>query len=131
MRVDKTETQFYSAMTKVGSSRKFTGSFYLSDLITKFRITVNAIDTKGRIGYLNSAFQTQLPFYLQFEMPTSMAVGDVMKIPVNVKNLADDTMEFTLTVQTDSMLSSSFSSSTTYKVKSKKTETIDIEVTAK
>jgi len=51
LRIDKTETQFYSALTSIGRSRTYKGSFYLSDLITDFRITANAIDTKGRIGY--------------------------------------------------------------------------------
>jgi len=51
MRVDKTETQFYTALTKIEKGNKFEGSFYLSDLVTKFRITANALDTKGRIGY--------------------------------------------------------------------------------
>jgi hypothetical protein len=51
MRVDMTETVFYSS-AKHTKNGKLTGSFYLSDLITKFRIITDSFDTKGRIGYL-------------------------------------------------------------------------------
>lgn len=50
-----TETVLYNSanFTKNG---KLKGNFYLSDLITKFRITVNSFDTNGRIGYTRSDF---------------------------------------------------------------------------
>jgi uncharacterized protein YfaS (alpha-2-macroglobulin family) len=54
-RVDLTETVLFSSSNRVkGGSLK--GSFRLSDLITKFRITANAIDTKGVIGYRKQLF---------------------------------------------------------------------------
>lgn len=49
-RVDLTETVLFTSSNKVKSGT-FKGQFRLSDLITKFRITVNAIDAKGSIGY--------------------------------------------------------------------------------
>jgi len=52
-RVDLTETVLFSSASVVQGSTQ--GSFYLSDLITKFRITVNAIDVNGAIGYQRSS----------------------------------------------------------------------------
>ena len=49
-RVDLTETVLFSSSNRVRTG-KLSGSFHLSDLITKFRITVNAIDASGLIGY--------------------------------------------------------------------------------
>ncbi len=88
-------------MTKIERGNKFTGSFYLSDLVTKFRFTVNAIDTKGRIGYTQSSVQTQLPFYLLFELPPAMTVGDILTIPVTVKNNGPNTMTYSITAETE------------------------------
>ena len=49
-RIDFTETVLYNTAnrTRRGVLR---GSFFLSDLITKFRIIVNAFDSNGLIGY--------------------------------------------------------------------------------
>jgi hypothetical protein len=54
-RVDLTETVLFSSSNRV-SSGSLKGQFRLSDLITKFRITVNAIDEKGAIGYRKMNF---------------------------------------------------------------------------
>ena len=48
-RVDLTETVLFSSSSRV-SSGSLKGQFRLSDLITKFRITVNASDVQGAIG---------------------------------------------------------------------------------
>jgi len=49
-RIDLTETVLFSSSNRVNSGI-FKGSLRLSDLITKFRITVNAIDSTGVLGY--------------------------------------------------------------------------------
>lgn len=46
--VDMTETLFYKSAVQVSKSRNsmtYTGSFYLSDLITQFRLTANAFSS--------------------------------------------------------------------------------------
>lgn len=86
-RSDLTETVFFNSANKTNSLGKVTGSFYLSDLITKFRLIANAFDTAGVIGYEVGYFQTQKPLYISFELPTAYTVGDLMDITVNVVNL--------------------------------------------
>ena len=54
-RVDLTETVLFSSSNRIRSGI-LKGSFQLSDLITNFRITANAIDTRGAIGYKKANF---------------------------------------------------------------------------
>lgn len=52
-----TETVFYCSANRTKNG-KLSGSFSLSDLITKFRITANTFDATGKIGYTKRDFQT-------------------------------------------------------------------------
>lgn len=85
-RVDMTETVFYSATQPLSKSGKFSGEFYLSDLITEFRITANAFSSDGVLGYNSANFQAAKPFYIQYELPSSFLVGDILDIPVTINN---------------------------------------------
>lgn len=52
--VDMTETLFYSSAIPLKLSKNsmtYSGSFYLSDLITKFRLTANAFSSQGAFGF--------------------------------------------------------------------------------
>ena len=57
-RVDFTETLLFSTQTQTKNGF-LSGSFYISDLITKFEIKANSFTKNGRIGYKQSYFQTQ------------------------------------------------------------------------
>ena len=131
LRVDKTETVFYQTMERLGNNRKMKGSFYLSDLVTDFRITVNGIDNSGRVGYAYSSVQTQLPFYILYELPVSMTIDDVLYVPVTVKNLADETVSYSLTLTASPELEVSFDESELSNVRSGKSDTVYVMVTAK
>jgi len=85
-RVDLTETVLFSSSNRV-SSGSLKGQFRLSDLITKFRITVNAIDVKGAIGYKKMNFQSNKPLYVNFDVPTTMTLGDKIKVDMRIGNL--------------------------------------------
>lgn len=54
-RIDLTETVLFSSASVVTNGQG-QGTFYLSDLITKFRVTVNAIDVNGVVGYQKTTF---------------------------------------------------------------------------
>lgn len=85
-RVDLTETVLFSSSNRVRSGT-FRGQFRLSDLITKFRITVNSIDARGAIGYRNMNFQSNKPLYVNFDVPTTMTVDDKIKVNLRIGNL--------------------------------------------
>mmetsp|Transcript_30258 Transcript_30258/g.29579 ORF Transcript_30258/g.29579 Transcript_30258/m.29579 type:complete len:160 (+) Transcript_30258:2833-3312(+) len=64
-------------------------------------------------------------------MPPAVTVGDVMQIPVSVKNNGPNTMTFALTAETEKHLSGFVPQTfAEMKVKSGKTETVNVEVTA-
>jgi uncharacterized protein YfaS (alpha-2-macroglobulin family) len=83
-----TETVFYSSALKTRTGI-INGTFKLSDLITKFRISANSFDKSGALGYSRSDFQTQKPFYIDFQLPPSMVVGDSLSIPIFAYNNMD------------------------------------------
>jgi hypothetical protein len=49
-RVDMTESVFYATAMRTSDGR-IKGSFVLSDLITRFRLTANAFNNDGMIGH--------------------------------------------------------------------------------
>lgn len=63
-----TDTVFYSTAnyTKSGVYR---GSFFLSDLVSQFRISANAFDNFGRLGFGSKLIISQKPFYINIQLP--------------------------------------------------------------
>ncbi len=64
--VDMTETVFYSTAVRVDQAASYADSFYLSDLITTFRISANAFDSQGALGFNTLLIQTEKLFYIDF-----------------------------------------------------------------
>ncbi len=85
-RIDLTETVLFSSSNKIKSG-VLKGQFRLSDLITKFRITVNSIDSKGTIGYKKVNFQSNKQLYVSFDVPSTMTVSDKIQVNVKIGNL--------------------------------------------
>ncbi|CDW79846.1 a-macroglobulin complement component [Stylonychia lemnae] len=85
-RIDLTETVMYQS-AGMATKGEIKGSFYLSDIITKFRIIADAFSTTGQLGYQQVSLQTQKPVYMTFDIPASMIVGDIIKINAQVFNL--------------------------------------------
>eukprot|EP00347_Sterkiella_histriomuscorum_P007254 403349667 len=108
-RFDTTETVFYSAASMTDRQGKYLVSFYLSDLITTYRITANAFDTQGRIGYSKSILISRSDFYVSFQLPQQMTLGDSLLIPVYIYNNFDQNVNATLEVFTiDDNLTANF-----------------------
>jgi hypothetical protein len=51
-------------------------SFVLSDLITQFKVTANAFNSNGALGFKIGNFQTREDITLTFEIPTKLVEGD-------------------------------------------------------
>ena len=103
-RVDLTETVLFSSSNRV-SGGKIKGTFRLSDLITQFRVTVNAIDAKGVIGYKKANFQSNKPLYISFDVPSTMTVSDKINVDLRIGNL--NAYSLNVRVTTDSPKSDS------------------------
>ena len=50
-RIDLTETVLYRSASRTSKSGEVKGTFYLSDLITKFRVIADAFNSTGSLGY--------------------------------------------------------------------------------
>eukprot|EP00347_Sterkiella_histriomuscorum_P004662 403359590 len=110
-RFDTTETVFYQAAVLTDREGRYTVRFYLSDLITSFRITANAFDTLGRMGYSRSLLISRSNFYISFQLPQQMTIGDSLVIPVYIYNNFDQEVVASLEINTfDNNLTATFQS---------------------
>ncbi|CDW88298.1 a-macroglobulin complement component [Stylonychia lemnae] len=100
-RFDTTETVFYQAAVLTDNQGKYSGSFYISDLITQFRISANAFDTRGVFGYKYLVINSRSNFYIEFQLPSQMSVGDELIIPVTIYNYYNETLTVNLYASTD------------------------------
>ena len=68
----------------------------MSDVITNFRISAIAVDTKGRVGHHESIIESRQIFHIEFYLPESFTIGDDLQIPVTVRNLGQEKLEYYL-----------------------------------
>jgi len=48
----------------------------MSDVITNFRISAIAIDTKGRVGHNENIIESREIFHIEFHLPEAFTIGD-------------------------------------------------------
>ncbi|KER09923.1 MAG: hypothetical protein HY22_08460 [[Candidatus Thermochlorobacteriaceae] bacterium GBChlB] len=73
-------------------------SFYNSDDVTSFRITVEGVAEQGLVGRHESTFFTQLPFSMAVKVPTEVSMGDRVLIPLTIANNTDKSVTGNLVV---------------------------------
>jgi len=95
-----TESVFFSAAKRT-SNGKISGSFVLSDLITKFRLTANVFNKDGAIGFNQKTLQSQKAFYINYALPVSMVVGDELDIPIYLFNNLDSNAQVNLNIESN------------------------------
>ena len=84
-RYDLKETLFYATGNGTDNG-VFKGQFFLSDLITQFRISANSFDFVGRLGFNTALITSRKAFYITFNLPVNMVQGDQLKVPVYMFN---------------------------------------------
>jgi len=67
---------------------------------------------------------------LNFEAPPALTAGDTILIPLNVKNLGDETLKYTLTAQSNPELTIMTVFESEYTVYPSSTDTLTIQVNA-
>ena len=65
----------------------------LADTITTWKLAVVASTQDGRIAETESDFRTFQPFFLEFNPPQTLTVGDEVTLPVTVRNYLDKTQK--------------------------------------
>ena len=86
MRNDFRSTVYWNGKVEVDKSGVAKVEFYNNDEISSFRVTVEGIAQDGMIGRTEKTFYTQTPFSLATRIPIEVATGDVLNIPVSLKN---------------------------------------------
>lgn len=84
-RVNFKETQYFTKFIKT-SNGKSSGSFKLTDLITQFQITVDAVSSVGVYGALTTTFNSNKPFYIESSIPLFLTNSDIITVPLILTN---------------------------------------------
>jgi uncharacterized protein YfaS (alpha-2-macroglobulin family) len=126
---DLTQTVLYQSTVQVKKG-KAKGTFFLSDLITKFRITVEGFDVNGVIGQEFVTVATIDTLVVATELPKFMVAGDSYVIPVSITNFGLGTQAAQLfeTIQDPSLTVTV--PKQTLKIAAGKTAYVDIQVVA-
>jgi uncharacterized protein YfaS (alpha-2-macroglobulin family) len=80
------ETLFWSPSIITDSSGRAKLKFKLADNITTWKMTVLASTKTGEIGVADSEIQAFQPFFLEHDPPKVLTIGDVIDLPVVVRN---------------------------------------------
>jgi len=92
LRDDRTETCFFATALKT-SGGKVKGSFYLSGLVTKFRITANSFGKNAVFGFNTASFVSTKAFYSEVAVPYQMVQGEKMQMITYLYNNNDFNIE--------------------------------------
>ena len=71
---------------KTGTARL---SFYNSDAITQFRISIEGLSNEGKIAQYSQKYFTQLPFEIVAKVPAAVISGDIIHLPLTLTNNTD------------------------------------------
>ncbi len=74
-------------------------SFYTSDALTSFHITVEGIGMDGSIGRSEYKFFSQLPFELDLRVPPVVSALDQIQVPLTLINHTDERITGPLTIK--------------------------------
>ncbi|HEY3975266.1 MAG TPA: alpha-2-macroglobulin family protein [Candidatus Sulfotelmatobacter sp.] len=80
------ETLFWSPSVITDASGHAKLKFKLADNITTWKMTVLASTKTGEIGVADSEIQAFQPFFLEHDPPKVLTIGDVIDLPVVVRN---------------------------------------------
>lgn len=85
-RNDFRSTVFWDGDIEIDRTGKKVIEFYNSDDITSFRAVAEGLSVDGMIGRVEKTYFTQLPFTMTTKIPVEVVTGDVVSIPLTLKN---------------------------------------------
>lgn len=85
IRTDFRSTIFWDGNIEVDNNGQATVEFFNSDEVTSFRTIVEGVGV-GMIGRAEYTHFTQLPFSMSVKVPSQVVFGDVVEIPLTLKN---------------------------------------------
>ena len=98
-RTDFRSTIFWDGDVITGNNGRAKVSFYTSDAITSFNVTIEGIATDGSMGRATHKFFSQLPFSLNTKMPSQLIQEDQLQLPIALINNTNETISGDLSFQ--------------------------------
>ncbi len=98
-RTDFRPTIYWNPDIKIDKNGSTTVSFYNSDEITTFRAIAEGIGAKGLIGRTESTYFAQLPFTIETKIPPYLTYGDIVEIPLILKNNTEEDVSGKLNIE--------------------------------
>ena len=98
-RVNFKQTQLFTTFFNAKNG-KYKGSFKLTDVITKFRFSVDAVSTSGVYGALVDSFNSNKDFYIESNIPFFLTSQDKINVPVIIHNNKNEDLNVDLSVST-------------------------------
>ena len=90
------ETLYWSPSVMTDASGRAHLKFKLADNITTWKMTVLASTKNGEIGVTDSEIQVFQPFFLEHDPPKVLTVGDLIELPIVVRNYTAQTQQLNL-----------------------------------
>lgn len=98
VRTDFRSTIYWNPSVETDINGRASLTFYNSDDITQFRVSVEGFDATGGIGRVEHKYFTQLPFEMLTKVPTEVLTGDKVNIPLTLTNNTTQLVEGQLTI---------------------------------
>lgn len=95
-RTDFRKTIYWNPVVQTDSKGEASLSFYNSDAITSFKITVEGIGYNGLVGRKEKDYSTKKLLSIDVKTPNYMALNDTVILPFTIKNESRDTITTTL-----------------------------------
>jgi alpha-2-macroglobulin-like protein len=103
-RSDFRSTIYWNPRLSIGNDGKASISFYNSDDITQFRVSVEGFGNNGNVGRTEFKYFIQLPVELTAKIPTELLTEDKVFIPLSITNNTDEAVSGQLIVSLPSNL---------------------------
>lgn len=97
IRTDFRSTIYWNGNVEVSKNGSADVEFYNSDEVTSFRTTIEGIGV-GMVGRTEFTHFTQLPFSMVVKVPSQVVFGDVINVPLTLKNTTNKTVTGNLTI---------------------------------
>lgn len=98
IRTDFRSTIYWNPNVTTDNNGRASLSFYNSDDITQFRVTLEGFDANGGLGRVDQKYFTQLPFEMITKVPAEVLTGDKVNIPLTLTNNTTETVEGKLSI---------------------------------
>jgi TonB-dependent SusC/RagA subfamily outer membrane receptor len=103
-RSDFRTTIYWNPDIKTDKKGSTTVSFYNSDEITTFRAIAEGLGIKGLVGRTEATYFTQLPFTIETKIPPYLTYGDIVEIPILLKNNTDEEIKGKFQIEVPAVL---------------------------